>query len=105
MKQIIIFLIFITTLNAQDEKPMYWIGANAGLNLNYNSADFDGLPGYDCCSKGFESQIGLSYYLGLLFKYEIQDNLKLDVRLNYKPYAGQFIENQKNWKHASFNSR
>lgn len=95
MKQIIIFLIFITTLNAQDEKPMYWIGANAGLNLNYNSADFDGLPGYDCCSKGFGSQMGLSYYLGLLFKYEIQDNLKLDVRLNYKPYAGQFIENQK----------
>lgn len=94
MKYILLFFIFFSSLFSQEEKPSYWIGANGGLNLNINNAKFDGLPGYDCCSEGFENQIGFSYYFGLLFKYEIIQDLKLDIRLNYKPYAGAFNETQ-----------
>ncbi len=96
-KAIVFFLIFLSIglLKSQENIPSYWIGANAGLNMNFNRANFDGLPGFDCCSEGFGNTLGYSYYLGLLFKYEIQDNLKLDLRLNYRPYGGSFIENQK----------
>lgn len=98
MKKVILILIIFLSVNlliSNEDKPSYWIGANAGLNMNFNQASFDGLPGFDCCSEGFKNNLGFSYYLGLLFKYEIQDNLKLDLRLNYRPYAGNFIENQK----------
>jgi outer membrane protein OmpA-like peptidoglycan-associated protein len=98
MKKVILILITFLSVNlvkSQEDTPSYWIGANAGLNLNFNNANFDGFPGYDCCSEGFGNSLGFSYYLGLLFKYEIQDNLKLDLRLNYRPFSGRFIENQK----------
>lgn len=98
MKKIILIIIFLLSSNilfSQEEKPDYWIGANAGLNINMNIAEFQKLPGYECCSEGFGNSNGLSYYLGLLFKYEIQDNLKLDLRLNFRPYGGSFSETQK----------
>ncbi len=95
-KYIIIVLILLqVSLIAEEEKPSYWIGANAGLNLNINSSDFNSFTGYECCSEGFKGGLGISYYLGFLFKYEIQDNLKLDLRLNYRPYGGEFTETQK----------
>lgn len=94
MKIIYILIILPYLIFSKEDKPSYWIGANAGLNLNINTANFDGLPGYDCCSEGFRNQLGYSYYLGLLFKYQMLDNLKLDLRLNFKPYSGQFLETQ-----------
>ena len=92
---ILIVLFFQISLISQEDKPSYWIGANAGLNLNLNSSDFTSFTGYECCSKGFEGGLGVSYYLGFLFKYEIQDNLKFDLRLNYRPYGGEFSETKK----------
>lgn len=92
---ILIVLLFQISLISQEDKPSYWIGANAGLNLNLNSSDFTSFTGYECCSKGFEGGLGVSYYLGFLFKYEIQDNLKFDLRLNYRPFGGEFTERQK----------
>ena len=64
---ILIVLFFQISLISQEDKPSYWIGANAGLNLNLNSSDFTSFTGYECCSKGFEGGLGVSYYLGFLF--------------------------------------
>ncbi len=79
------------------EKPVFWFGPFASLNVNLHSADFANLPNTSCCSPGYGSGSGLGYSFGALFIYPLRikgQDLRLDFRLGYNSLGADLVTDE-----------
>lgn len=99
MKQIFCIILLILTANsilrAEEEKPVFYYGLHAGVNLNNHNADFRTLPGYPNCCPKFESGSGSGLSFGALFEYPVVSYLNIALRVGYSQLDGTMKVTQK----------
>jgi len=86
---VVILLISIINLNAQDSLPKFYVGGYAGLGLNYHSATFGKLEGFPSCCDNYNGGFGLGFSIGGLFEYTLTQRFTFETRIGYSDLSGQ----------------
>lgn len=95
MKKTIVILLLISFFQSisfsqiDTTKPIYFVGAFAGLNLNLHNAGFRSLPGIPNCCPKFESGNGIAPLFGLSLRYPFDETSSLVFKIGYNDYSGK----------------
>lgn len=88
---ILILVEFLRPLRAEERKPMFYLGAYAGLSVNNHYSSFRELSEkyYTCCPK-YKSAEGVGAAFGALFEMPIAKNLFVGARFGFAQYDADF---------------
>lgn len=98
MKHISIIILLLALIqcyrvDAQD-KPLWYWGAYAGINMNTHNADFKEIQGYPNCCLQFENGTGLGYAIGGLLQIPLNNSLYAGLRLGIHNPSGTLLSNE-----------
>lgn len=90
---LLLALVQYHSVDAQDKPVWYW-GAYAGVNINTYNANFRELQGYPNCCLQFENGTGLGYAMGGLLQIPLNNSLYAGLRLGIHNPSGTLFSNE-----------
>ncbi len=98
MKHITIIILLLALIqcyrvDAQD-KPLWYWGAYAGINMNTHNANFKEIQGYPNCCLQFENGTGLGYAIGGLLQIPLNNSLYAGLRIGIHNPSGTLLSNE-----------
>jgi outer membrane protein OmpA-like peptidoglycan-associated protein len=90
---LLLALVQYHSVDAQDKPVWYW-GTYAGVNINTHNANFRELQGYPNCCLQFENGTGLGYAMGGLLQIPLNNSLYAGLRLGIHNPSGTLFSNE-----------
>ena len=90
---LLLALVQYHNVDAQDKPVWYW-GTYAGVNINTHNANFRELQGYPNCCLQFENGTGLGYAMGGLLQIPLNNSLYAGLRLGIHNPSGTLFSNE-----------
>lgn len=90
---LLLALVQYHSVDAQDKPVWYW-GAYAAVNINTFNANFRELQGYPNCCLQFENGTGLGYAMGGLLQIPLNNSLYAGLRLGIHNPSGTLFSNE-----------
>lgn len=90
---LLLALVQYHSVDAQDKPVWYW-GTYAGVNINSHNANFRELQGYPNCCLQFENGTGLGYAMGGLLQIPLNNSLYAGLRLGIHNPSGTLFSNE-----------
>ncbi len=93
---LILFIIVgaLSTVNAQTDRPLYYLGGYAAFNYNIHQTGFGELPGVENCCPEFTGGSGPGVSFGGLFQYPIDDHFFFGLRIGYTSLGAELMREE-----------